>query len=77
MPMKYDKLFRRMEAMKITTYTLRKKNIISQRAWQTIKTGQGYISTKTLERLCEGLYCQPGDIMEYVTEPAPRPSSQL
>lgn len=31
-----------------------------------MKTGKGDISTATIERVCELLNCQPGDIMEYV-----------
>lgn len=31
-----------------------------------MKTGKGDVSTATIERVCELLNCQPGDIMEYV-----------
>ena len=33
-----------------------------------MKNGDGNIDTRTLERLCSYLHCQPGDIMEYVED---------
>lgn len=33
-----------------------------------MKTGKGDVSTATIERVCELLNCQPGDIMEYVPD---------
>lgn len=66
MPMKYDKLLLMFKERGITTYQIRKDNIISQAAWQKIRTGKGDIDTRTISRLCEILHCQPGDIMEYI-----------
>lgn len=68
MPFKYDKLFRLLEEKGITTYKIRKENIISQGSLTKMKNGEGNIDTRTLERLCKVLNCQPGDIMEYVEE---------
>lgn len=66
MPMKYDKLFALLEAKGITKYKIRKENIISQAALQKMKNGTGNIDTRTIERLCHVLKCQPGDFMEYI-----------
>ncbi|WP_394916990.1 helix-turn-helix domain-containing protein [uncultured Robinsoniella sp.] len=33
-----------------------------------MRTGKGDVSTATIERICELLSCQPGDIMEYIQE---------
>jgi putative transcriptional regulator len=33
-----------------------------------MKNGTGGIDTRTIERLCAVLDCQPGDIMEYVPD---------
>ena len=66
MPIKYDKLLNLLKEKGITTYQIRKDNIISQAAWQKIRTGTGDIDTRTISRLCKVLQCQPGDIMEYV-----------
>lgn len=68
MPFKYDKLFALLKEKGITSYKIRKENIISQAALTKMKNGEGNIDTRTLERLCAVLECQPGDIMEYVEE---------
>ena len=68
MPMKYDKLFSLFEEKGITTYRIRKDNLISQAALQKLRTGEGDIDTRTIKRLCAVLGCQPGDIMEYVPD---------
>lgn len=68
MPFKYDKLFKLLEEKGITTYKIRKENIISQGSLTKMKNGEGNIDTRTLERLCKVLNCQPGDIMEYIAE---------
>ena len=68
MPFKYDKLFDLLVKKSITTYKIRKDNLISQAALTKMKNGNGNIDTRTLERLCAVLHCQPGDIMEYVEE---------
>lgn len=65
MPMKYDKLFSLMKERGLTTYRIRKENIISQSALQSLKAGKS-VTTDTLSALCKELHCQPGDIMEYV-----------
>ena len=66
MAFKYDKLFELLKERGITTYKIRKDNLISQAALTKMKSGEGNIDTRTLERLCSFLKCQPGDIMEFV-----------
>ncbi len=68
MPIIYDKLFKIFEERGITTYTIRKDNIMSQSALTKMKNGTGSIDTRTIEKLCMILECQPGDIMEYVPD---------
>lgn len=68
MPFKYDKLFELLKEKGISTYKIRKENLISQAALTKMKNGDGNIDTRTLERLCAVLHCQPSDIMEYVDE---------
>ena len=70
MSIKYDKLFALFEAKGISSYKLRKDNLISQAALQKIRSGTGDIDTRTIKRLCAALDCQPGDIMEYVKDEA-------
>lgn len=68
MPFKYDRLFQMLKEKGITTYVIRKENIVSQAALTKMKNGEGNIDTRTLERLCKYLNCQPNDIMEYVPD---------
>lgn len=68
MAFKYDKLFELLKERGITTYKIRKDNLISQAALTKMKSGEGNIDTRTLEHLCSFLKCQPGDIMEFVED---------
>lgn len=68
MPIKYDKLLKLLKERGYTTYRIRKENIMSQSAFQKIRTGTGDIDTRTISKLCKILDCQPGDIMEFVKE---------
>lgn len=68
MAMRYDKLLDLLKARGYTTYRIRRENIMSQSAWQKIRTGTGDIDTRTLSKLCGILDVQPGDIMEYVPD---------
>lgn len=68
MGIKYDKLLALLEQKGYTTYKIRQENIMSQSAWQKMRTGTGNIDTRTIEKLCRILRCQPGDIMEYVDD---------
>ena len=65
MPIKYDKLFALLKEKGISSYKIRKDNLISQAALQKLRSGTGDIDTRTIKRLCEALNCQPGDIMHY------------
>ena len=66
-PIKYDKLLKMLEERGITSYTLKRDNIIGQATFKKIKEG-GDIDTRTIAKLCELLNCQPGDILEYEEE---------
>ena len=75
MPIKYDKLIALMRERGITSYTLKRDNIIGQATYKKIMEG-GDIDTRTIAKLCKLLECQPGDILEYVPEEAP-PAPEL
>ena len=68
MPIKYDKLLVLLKEKGYNTTKIRRENVMSQSAWQKIRTGTGDIDTRTISKLCAVLNCQPGDIMEYVAE---------
>lgn len=63
----YKKLRAMMKEKGLTTYKIRKDNIISQYALQSINKDKS-ITIETLDRLCAALDCQPGDLLEYVPD---------
>lgn len=65
MPIVYDKLLKLLDENGITSYTIKKDNVIGQATFKKIKEG-GDIDTRTIDKLCKLLNCQPGDLMEYV-----------
>ena len=67
MAIKFDKLFSLMKKRGLSTYRIRKENIISQSALTSLNNDKG-VTTNTINKLCKILNCQPGDIMEYVDE---------
>lgn len=67
MPIKYGKLLALMDKKGVTSYTVKKDNLIGQATFKKIKQG-GDIDTRTIAKLCALLNCQPGDIMEYVPD---------
>lgn len=61
-----------METLKengYTSYRLRMEKIMGERQIQQIRQGE-IVSTACLEKLCQLLHCQPGDILEYAEEEA-------
>lgn len=67
MAISYEKMLKLFKDRKITSYTFRKNNVISQGTWMNIKKGKG-IDSSTLNSLCQYLGCQPGDLMEYIPD---------
>lgn len=68
MPIKYDNLFKLLEKKGLNMYYLRKHKIIGTETIEKMRKGVGHVDTRSIEKLCELLDCQPGDIMEYVSE---------
>lgn len=66
--LKFDRFFNLLKKKGYTTYTIRKEKLISQGTYQKMKNGTGAIDSTTIERLCDKLDCQPGDLMEYVRD---------
>ena len=48
-----------------TSYRLRQKKIIGESMLQKIRSGE-MMSWGVMDKVCELLSCQPGDIVEYV-----------
>ena len=51
------------------TSIIRKEKIMGEAMLQKIRSGQ-MVSWATLETICDLLDCQPGDLVEFVREPA-------
>ena len=68
MAIKYDKLFMLFKEKGYSSYRLRQEKLISQAVLQKLRSGKGIIDSRTVEKLCNLLNCQPGDIMEYVAD---------
>ena len=80
MPIRYDKFFRLLQEKHITPYRLRRDKVVGTETLEKMRKGVGHIDTRSIERLCRYLDCQPGDLMEYRPAPAelgrPIPPSQ-
>ena len=63
----YEKMLKLFDECKITSYTMKKDNVIGQASWKKIHEG-GHIDTRTLDALCNYLDCQPGDLLEFVKD---------
>lgn len=62
----YDKLQELMTTKGIKKYDLRKAGVNSQILDKALSNGN--IDSRTINKLCRLLDCQPGDIMEYVPD---------
>lgn len=61
----FDKLQIVMDKKGFKKYDLRKAGINSQILDKALN-GTGNIDTRTIDKLCKLLECQPGDIMAYI-----------
>jgi DNA-binding Xre family transcriptional regulator len=66
MAIKFDKLFALMEQRGIKKYYLRQNGIHPTSIEKLAKNMK--VDTSTIDKVCELLECQPGDIMEFVSE---------
>ena len=63
MAISYQGAFDKMQEKGVTTYRIRKENILSQSTLQKMRDGK-YVTTETIERLCLLLDCTPNDLMK-------------
>ena len=68
MPIRYDKLFLLLKQKGLKKYDLRKDKVIGVATLENMRTGRRHIDTRSIEKLCAYLNCQPGDIMEYIPD---------
>lgn len=68
MPIVFNKLFELMEKKNVKVFYFRKNKIIGTESLEKMRKGEGHIDTRTIEKLCKALDCQPADIMEYIPD---------
>ena len=51
------------------TNRLRKEKLLSEGVIQSLRENK-YIALQNISKICELLNCQPGDLMEYIKDPA-------
>lgn len=68
MPIIYRKFFNLLKSQNKTMYDLRKDKVVGVATVEKMRKAEGNIDTRSIDKLCEYLNCQPGDIMEYVKE---------
>ena len=66
MPISFSKLNEMLVEKGLNKHYLRKHGINPNMLNQLLETGN--TGTKTIEKLCILMNCQPGDIMEYIPE---------
>ncbi len=68
MPLRYKlDVINALKEKGISTYIMRKEKILSESTIQKLRQGQG-VGWENIEILCKLLQCQPGDIIEYVSD---------
>lgn len=65
----YDKLLKLLQEKGYNTYRIKKEKIIGQATYTKLKRGEGALDHRSINKLCEVLNCQPGDLMEYRPNP--------
>lgn len=63
----FEKLYKIMNVKGFKKYDLRKAGV-NATVLDKALNGTGNIDTRTIDKLCKLLQCQPGDIMEYMGE---------
>ncbi|WRS27814.1 helix-turn-helix transcriptional regulator [Oscillospiraceae bacterium MB08-C2-2] len=66
MPISFSRLNTVLESKGLNKFYLRKNGINPNMLNQILTTGN--TGTKTIEKICALLNCQPGDIMEFVPD---------
>ena len=65
----YAPLWKTMERLHASTYTLQVKGKISSSSIRRIKAGDS-ISTNTIDAICKILNCSVDNVIEYVPDPS-------
>ena len=61
----YDNLWKTMKKRGITTYRLRENCLIDSRTIKRLRENKS-VETKTLDKICDVLGCDIGDVITYI-----------
>lgn len=64
----YDKLFEMLNERCITISLLRANKVVGMETYYKMMRREGNVDSRTINKLCKYLHCQPGDIMEYIDD---------
>lgn len=64
----YNKFFGVLKERGKTMYDLRKDKVVGVATIEKMRKNEGNVDTRSIDKLCDYLDCQPGDIMEFVRE---------
>ena len=64
----YNKFFALLKERDKTMYDLRKDKVVGVATIEKMRKNEGNVDTRSIDKLCDYLDCQPGDIMEFVRE---------
>ena len=62
----YTKFLEMLKERNISIYQLKTDKVIGTATIDKQKKNEGHIDTRSIDRICRYLNCQPGDILEYV-----------
>lgn len=69
----YKNVLQQLKQNGYSTYYLSKNKIMGNSKIQNIRENR--VDAKTINQICQLLNCQPGDILEYIPDPAADGSS--
>ena len=61
----YNDIMGKLSSKGYNSYRIRKENILPQSVITRIRNGES-ITIATIDKLCELLECQPGDLISYI-----------
>ena len=66
MAISFKKLLVLLNERQISLYHLKRDKFIGTATLDQIRQDEGNIDTRSIDRICDYLNCQPGDIMEFI-----------
>ena len=68
MPIKYKlDILTALKERGFSTYRIRKDKLLAESTVQALRRGE-MVSLDNIARICQLLHCQPGDLLEYISE---------